>query len=141
MRSTVNSICLGVQRLRECRYRWSLTVLPRWIDGCRPIFSNSTRIRPNSSGSVVANSFSRSKSIQFNLGSGSVPLKSSVNNLGVIFDGQLSMREHVRHVCRSSYYQLRQLRVVRGSLTFKASAQLVHVFINIRQQQSACRGK
>ena len=49
------------------------------------------------------------------LGSGSVPLKSSVNNLGVIFDSQLSM-----------------LRVVRGSLTFEASVQLVHAFINSR---------
>ena len=66
------------------------------------------------------------------LGSGSVPLKSSVNNLGVIFDSQLSMREHVCHVCRSSFYQLRQLRVVRGSLTFEASVQLVHAFINSR---------
>ena len=66
------------------------------------------------------------------LGSGSVPLKSSVNNLGVIFDSQLSMREHVRHVCRSSFYQLRQLRVVRGSLIFEASVQLVHAFINSR---------
>ena len=85
--------------------------------------SNSTRTRPNSSGWVVANSFSRSKSIQFNF----VPLKSSVNNLGVIFNNQLFMREHVRHVC-----QLRQLRVVWGSLTFEASAQLVHAFINSR---------
>ena len=45
------------------------------------------------------------------LGSGSVSLKSSVNNLGVIFDSQLSMRDHVHHVCRSCFYQLRQLRV------------------------------
>ena len=66
------------------------------------------------------------------LGSSSVPLKSSVNNLGVIFNGQLSMREHVRHVCRSSFYQLCQLRVVRGSLTFEAATQLVHAFINSR---------
>ena len=66
------------------------------------------------------------------LGSGSVSLKSSVNNLGVIFDSQLSMRDHVRHVCRSCFYQLRQLHVVRRSLAFEASAQLVHAFINSR---------
>ena len=78
------------------------------------------------------------------LGSSSVPLKSSVNNLGVIFDGQLSMREHVRHVCRSSFYQLCQLRVVRGSLTFEAATQLVHAFINSKLellQQFACQGE
>ena len=39
---------------------------------------------------------------------------------------------NVRHVCRSSFYQLRQLRVVQGSLTFEASVQLVHAFINSR---------
>ena len=66
------------------------------------------------------------------LGSDSVSLKSSVNNLGVIFDSQLSMRDHVRHVCCSCFYQLRQLCVVRRSLTFEASAQLVHAFINSR---------
>ena len=42
------------------------------------------------------------------------------------------VRDHVRHVCRSCFYQLRQLRVVRRSLTFEASAQLVHAFINSR---------
>ena len=42
------------------------------------------------------------------------------------------MRDHVRHVCRSCFYQLRQLRVVRRSLTIEASAQLVHAFINSR---------
>ena len=35
-------------------------------------------------------------------------------------------------VCRSCFYQLRQLRVVRRSLTFEASVQLVHAFINSR---------
>ena len=64
---TVNCICPRVQCLQERRYRWSSTVLPRWTDGCRPIASNSTRTRPNSSGWVVVNSFSRSKSISFNL--------------------------------------------------------------------------
>ena len=39
---------------------------------------------------------------------------------------------HVCHVCPSSFYQLLQLRVVRGSLTFTAWAQLVHAFINSR---------
>ena len=50
----------------------------------------------------------------------------------ILYGRPLSMREHVRHVCRSSFYQLRQLRVVRGSLTFEASIQLVHAFINSR---------
>jgi hypothetical protein len=43
-----------------------------------------------------------------------VSFKSSVNDLGVIFDSQLSMKDHVGRVCRVSLYQLRQLRVIRN---------------------------
>ena len=66
-RMTVSSICPRVQSPRERRYRWSLTVSPRWIAGWRRIVWNSTRTRPNSYGWVVANNFSRSKSIPSNL--------------------------------------------------------------------------
>ena len=67
------------------------------------------------------------------LGSGSVSLKSSVNNLAVIFDSQLSMRDHVHHVCRSCFYtSCVNFASLRRSLTFEASAQLVHAFINSR---------
>ena len=66
-RMMVSFICPGVQSPRERRYRWSLTVSPRWIAGWRRIVWNSTRTRPNSFGWVVANNFSRSKSIPSNL--------------------------------------------------------------------------
>jgi len=38
----------------------------------------------------------------------------SARNLGVIIDSQLSLDAHVAAVCRSGYYQLRQLRLVTG---------------------------
>ena len=46
---------------------------------------------------------------------GAVTLQPAVNDLGVTIDGPLTMRDHVQKICRSSSYQLRQLRVIRGS--------------------------
>jgi len=38
----------------------------------------------------------------------------SACNLGIIIDSQLSLDAHVAAVCRSGYYQLRQLRPMTG---------------------------
>jgi len=54
------------------------------------------------------------------------------SNLGVVFDSQLSMSAHVTAVCRSCFFQLRQLRVVRNSLTPDAAKTLVHAFVSSR---------
>jgi len=45
-----------------------------------------------------------------------VSVDHTVLELGVIFDSRLTMGDHVAAVCRSGYYQLRQLRPVVRSL-------------------------
>jgi hypothetical protein len=67
-----------------------------------------------------------------NLGVHSVPVQSSVLDLGVTLDDQLTMKDHVNRVCRSSFYQLRQLRTIRKSLPFDACTTLVHAFVTSR---------
>ena len=54
-----------------------------------------------------------------------------VNDLGVTIYGPLTMREHVQRICRTSYY-LRQLRVVRNSLSTDVCVLLVHAFVSSR---------
>ena len=66
------------------------------------------------------------------LGASTVKFQSSVTNLGVVLDSNLSMKDHVSRMCRASYYQLRQLRVIRRSLTTGACTQLVHALVNSR---------
>ena len=66
------------------------------------------------------------------LGASTVRFQSSVVDLGVVLDSNLSMRDHVSRLCRTSYYQLRQLRVIRKSLTTRACTQLVHALVNSR---------
>lgn len=56
----------------------------------------------------------------------------SVRNLGVIFDGELLMAEHVNALCRSCFYQLRQLRFIRRSLPRESAELLVHAFVSSR---------
>ena len=53
-------------------------------------------------------------------------------DLGVLIDSQLTMREHVQQVCRTSFYQLRQLCVIRSSLSMKTCTALVHAFVTSR---------
>ena len=54
---------------------------------------------------------------ELSLLSARVQLSTTVSDLGVLIDGQLSMADHVASLCRSCFFQLRQLRLVRSSLT------------------------
>jgi len=55
-----------------------------------------------------------------------------VTYLQTIHDNKLSMGEHILQLCRTSFYQLRQLRVIRQSLTYETCVILVHAFVNSR---------
>jgi len=54
---------------------------------------------------------------QLRLTSSVVEFDSTVTDLGVVLDNQLSMQAQVAAVCRSCFYQLRQLHIVQRSLT------------------------
>jgi len=47
-------------------------------------------------------------------------------------DSQLTMADHIAAVCQSGFFQLRQLRLIRQSLTPVAVKTLVHAFISSR---------
>ena len=53
----------------------------------------------------------------------------TVKNLGFTLDHELSMRDHVSKLCQSCYFQLRQIRTIRHSLSPSAIRTLVHAFI------------
>ena len=70
--------------------------------------------------------------------------QSTVVGLGVIIDNQLTLKDHVRRTCIACFYQLRQLRIVRRSLSSDACASLVQcTCIHSKQvgllQKFACR--
>ena len=55
-----------------------------------------------------------------------VRVTETARDLGVVIDRQMSLAAHVSALCRSGYYQLRQLRPVVSSLSADASKTLVH---------------
>ena len=61
-----------------------------------------------------------------------VELDSTATNLGVVLDGQLSVSQQVTAVCRSCFYQLRQLKSVKSSLTREALHSLIQAFVHCR---------
>jgi len=61
---------------------------------------------------------------------------SAVIDLGVNIDGQLTMADHIAVLRQSCLFQLRQLRMVRSSLTLEAVKTLVHTFVSSRLDYS-----
>ena len=54
---------------------------------------------------------------------------STLRNLGVFFDPAVTLAEHISHICRISFYQLRNLRRVRRCISVHSTSQLVHAFV------------
>ena len=52
-----------------------------------------------------------------------------VRDLGVYVDGDLSMTDHIKKLSRSCFFQLRQLRTIRRSLSKEATRLLLHAFV------------
>jgi len=56
----------------------------------------------------------------------------SARDLGVVIDSCLTMADPVSAICRSGYFQLRQLRPVARSLTADAAKTIVHAVVACR---------
>ena len=69
---------------------------------------------------------------EIRLGSTAVAVSTVVSDLGVTVDSQLTMADHVAAVRRSCFFQLRQLKSIRSSLTTDAAKTLVHAFVSSR---------
>jgi len=61
-----------------------------------------------------------------------VSFSTTVSDLGVLIDSQFSMSDYVASLCQSCFFQLRQLRQVRSSLTEEATKTLAHAFVSSR---------
>ena len=64
-----------------------------------------------------------------NVGNDVIKAKKCVRNLGSMFDAELKMTEHVNHVLKVGYFQLRQLRTIKKYLTPTAIKILIHASV------------
>ena len=59
------------------------------------------------------------------IGDADVPFVSSVKNLGVTLDSNLSMSQHISNTCKAAYIQIRHISSIRHILTTQATQTLV----------------
>ena len=57
-----------------------------------------------------------------------VKFSTTVKDLGVLLDSQLTMADHIAALSRSCFFYIRQLRSIRQSLTTDAMKTLVYAF-------------
>ncbi len=62
----------------------------------------------------------------------SVNSSSSVRNLGVIFDNNLSFDSHVSSICKTAFYHLKNISKLRRMLSMSNAEMLIHVFMTSR---------
>ena len=62
-------------------------------------------------------------------GSDIIQPSSSSRNIGVVFDSTMSMLPHVKSVCKSAFYHLRNISRIRKLLSTKTTEYLVHAFV------------
>ena len=72
------------------------------------------------------------KGFQIRVGNSRIHSSAKTRNLGIIFDINMSFRNHICHVSRSIRYQLRNLGFVRKYLSQNATELLVHGLISSR---------
>ena len=66
------------------------------------------------------------------IGEHSIESSTSAKNLGVTFDSELGIDLHVNNITRSCFYQLRQLKSIRRSLSTDSAKTLVHSLTSSR---------
>jgi len=96
---------------------------------------NRLRLNPTKTQIIWLGSKQRLLKIPVNglvMGSTTIKAVDTVRDLGVIVDSQLTMSAHVKKLCQTCYYQLRQLRPIARSLTGDTAKTLVHSFIACR---------
>ncbi len=57
---------------------------------------------------------------------------STVQNLGVILDSNLSFENHISHVTKTAFFHLRNIAKLRNMLSVSDAEKLVHAFMTSR---------
>ena len=114
----------------------SLDMLSACIDDIR-IWMTQTRLKLNDDKTefIIISSphhHHKVKNLTLKIGDTIITSARKCRNLGVIFDSAMNMKDHITTVCRSSFFQLRNIGAVRKYLTDEACAQLIHAFVTSR---------
>jgi len=59
------------------------------------------------------------------------PLKEA-KNLGIIFEDNMCMDAHVKKICQSAYFHLRNISTIRKLLSYEAAKTVINALVTIR---------
>ena len=99
------------------------------------MFSNRLRLNPEKTQLIWLGTKHLHNKIDYDLLNSLFPslsFSNCIRNLGVYLDSNLTFKEHFARLTRSCFYQLRQIRVIRSSLSLPAAKSLVHAFVASR---------
>jgi hypothetical protein len=72
------------------------------------------------------------RNVTVQIGKHSIKPNTKARNLGVIFDETMSLEHHISSVCKSAYFQIRNISKIRKCLTEDATKTLVHSLVTSR---------
>ena len=61
-----------------------------------------------------------------------------VRNLGVKMDQNLSMKQHVEHICRGAWFHLRKIGQIRSYLNNDTTERLIHAYVSSKLDFTNC---
>ncbi|XP_061098676.1 uncharacterized protein LOC133128885 [Conger conger] len=61
-----------------------------------------------------------------------IPLSSVITNLGVRMDPHLNYEAHIKHLCKTSFFHLKNIAKLRPTLSLQDAEKLVHAFVSSR---------
>ena len=116
-----SDIATAVQRFTEC-----VESIEDWMSANRlKMNADKTQVIWMGSGQRMG----RIDISEITIRSSRISLSKTVSDLGVLIDGQLTMADHITSLCRSCFFQLRQIRTIKRSLTMDAKKSLVNAFV------------
>ena len=95
--------------------------------------NNKLQLNPDETEMILITSKHDQKSLSLpfsvDLNGTSIHLSSSVRNLGVTLDHDLSFQQHVSRTCQICYFELRRINSIRHCLSQEALKTLISVFV------------
>ena len=73
-----------------------------------------------------------SRDVQISIGQSDITTSSSCKSLGVTLDNHMKMDKHIKSVCRSTLFHIRNIGAIRPLLPESAAAQLIHSLVTSR---------
>ena len=75
---------------------------------------------------------SKFSNLEISVGNANIKPCTKVRNLGVIFDNNMTMEDHVNNICKTSYFYIRLLGKLRKFLDKETGAMITHAFVTSR---------